>query len=332
MSHDALLTREISDFYNVPIDSDIYAFPIDMISSERESSSQTEGFAADDREKKIISHTNEVQAERKCNHQKSVHKNNRNKRRKRTSNHLNNINEKLKRQPQTTPPKTFNKTPEGNLNNESSISNEPLHMTLEEVKQFYHTLYSDTKDMCDERSNNGKTFGIISSNETIWSFSSSHSKTNYKITSVRDNIIKQSLTGNLNTVYAKDNRLSSDSENINNNNNITASNHNNQQQQVSQIDPQPTQGQSSQQRQSTTTNNKLTLQTEKKSQFTLNLKQKFCSIFRFRKNHNRCRGNSTDSDEYISNAVRTSQQSQSAENKRNKFQSRALPPLPKKSK
>lgn len=31
MSHDALIGREISDFYNVPIDSDIYALPIDVI-------------------------------------------------------------------------------------------------------------------------------------------------------------------------------------------------------------------------------------------------------------------------------------------------------------
>lgn len=31
MSHDALTGREISDFYNVPIDSDIYALPIDVI-------------------------------------------------------------------------------------------------------------------------------------------------------------------------------------------------------------------------------------------------------------------------------------------------------------
>lgn len=31
MSHDALTSREISDFYNVPIDSDIYALPIDVI-------------------------------------------------------------------------------------------------------------------------------------------------------------------------------------------------------------------------------------------------------------------------------------------------------------
>lgn len=31
MSHDALTSRDISDFYNVPIDSDIYALPIDVI-------------------------------------------------------------------------------------------------------------------------------------------------------------------------------------------------------------------------------------------------------------------------------------------------------------
>lgn len=31
MSHDALLGREIIDFYNVPLDSDIYALPVDMV-------------------------------------------------------------------------------------------------------------------------------------------------------------------------------------------------------------------------------------------------------------------------------------------------------------
>lgn len=38
MSHDALTGREISDFYNVPIDSDVYALPIDMVRPEKGSS------------------------------------------------------------------------------------------------------------------------------------------------------------------------------------------------------------------------------------------------------------------------------------------------------
>ncbi|XP_059617691.1 uncharacterized protein LOC132262436, partial [Phlebotomus argentipes] len=35
MSHDALTGREISDFYNVPMDSDMYALPIDMVRPEK---------------------------------------------------------------------------------------------------------------------------------------------------------------------------------------------------------------------------------------------------------------------------------------------------------
>ncbi|GAB0094351.1 uncharacterized protein DMENIID0001_096390 [Sergentomyia squamirostris] len=35
MSHDALTGREIADFYNVPIDSDVYALPIDMVRPDK---------------------------------------------------------------------------------------------------------------------------------------------------------------------------------------------------------------------------------------------------------------------------------------------------------
>lgn len=331
MSHDALLTREISDFYNVPIDSDIYAFPIDMIKPP-----------PDAKDTIISKYKDSI----KSNQKNRLKYSRNNKRRKRNNNNnINNLNnnntstddnisgiDKLEIDNKSKT-KAANKTAADDKRHsvpENPI--EPLHMTLDEVKQFYHTLYSDAKDM-PMRNNTTSTLAHKSTgtNRTpthsiTLNRSSNGSSVAGTIITPRPNKQHSTLKqmsinhskGNSNTASIKNTKLVGSggggcidkNNDVSNNNNINNINNNH----ISKI---------------------TTIQTEKKSQFTLNLKQKFCSIFRFRKNHNRCRTNSTDSAEYISSnkdqSTATNQQPESADDKRRKFQSRALPPLPKKA-
>lgn len=332
MSHDALLTREISDFYNVPIDSDIYAFPIDMIRPP-----------PDAKDTIISKYKDSI----KSNQKNRLKYSRNNKRRKRNNNNnINNLNnnntstddnisgiDKLEIDNKSKT-KAANKTAADDKRHsvpENPI--EPLHMTLDEVKQFYHTLYSDAKDM-PMRNNTTSTLAHKSTgtNRTpthsiTLNRSSNGSSGAGTIITPRPNKQHSTLKqvsinhskGISNTASIKNTKLMHGSgggggidknNDVSNNNNINNINNNH----INKI---------------------TTIQTEKKSQFTLNLKQKFCSIFRFRKSHNRCRTNSTDSAEYISSnkdqSSATNQQPESADDKRRKFQSRALPPLPKKA-
>ncbi|KAM7347335.1 suppressor of Cytokine Signaling at 16D isoform 1-T6 [Cochliomyia hominivorax] len=358
MSHDALLTREISDFYNVPIDSDIYALPVDMIRSEKE------GFKRNHRHhtSECVPHeTKEMVVDTSCNkhniakchHQTKSSRKNRNKRKKRTTSNCMDNSECSDQAPShistnTTSRYTTTFISTSSIQGDSNNISEPLHMTLDEVKQFYHTLYSDTKPTTDggcSSGGGGSTNRHVksvnhaiakSSNETIWSGSTARSRSsNSTLAQNRSEKIIASHSSKVNIVAQKN--FASDTETSHsNNNNLTAiNNHNNQNQNQSPI----TKGyhyqdkdQPLQNTQSIMKTNIIT-PTEKKSQFTLNLKQKFCSIFRFRRNHNRCnsRNVANDTEENVSNGEKgTHFHSKSTDDKRKKFQSRALPPLPKK--
>lgn len=332
MSHDALLTREISDFYNVPIDSDIYAFPIDMIKPP-----------PDAKDTIISKYKDSI----KSNQKNRLKYSRNNKRRKRNNNNnINNLNnnntstddnisgiDKLEIDNKSKTKAANKNAADDKRHSVPENPIEPLHMTLDEVKQFYHTLYSDAKDM-PMRNNTTSTLAHKSTgtNRTpthsiTLNRSSNGSSGAGTIITPRPNKQHSTLKqvsinhskGNSNTASIKNTKLMHGSgggggidknNDVSNNNNINNINNNH----INKI---------------------TTIQTEKKSQFTLNLKQKFCSIFRFRKSHNRCRTNSTDSAEYISSnkdqSSATNQQPESADDKRRKFQSRALPPLPKKA-
>ena len=347
MSHDALLTREISDFYNVPIDSDIYALPVDMIKSEKERFKHNR---INNTSECIVSETKEITINHNCNkhikchHQTKPNRKNGNKRKKRSSSNCadncgstNQAANHILSSATSRYTTTFIST--SSMQEDSNIS-EPLHMTLDEVKQFYHTLYSDTKPTSEVGSGGVgetsirhiKNTGVKSSNETIWSGSTARSRSsNSTLTQTRvdKNISLHSNKYNI----APQKNFSSDSETVhNNNNNMTAiNNHNNQIQNQSLISKVQEKEHSSQNTQPIIKSN--IAPSEKKSQFTLNLKQKFCSIFRFRRNQNRCssRNISVDNDENNSKSEKgVILHSQSTDDKRKKFQSRALPPLPKK--
>jgi len=161
---------------------------------------------------------------------------------------------------------------------------------------------------------------------------------------------------------SKQNKHNLDNDKLNNNNN------NNHQPSQQQLEKPPTEHHNHNQLQPP--NNKHVLHSEKKSQFTLNLKQRFCSIFRFRRsNHSRCRGSGGGQTGTLANANAgataplippaavitsapgaagqpqlatelngggaggasiTAEADEPNADLRKKFQSRALPPLPKK--
>ncbi|EDW82088.2 uncharacterized protein Dwil_GK25620 [Drosophila willistoni] len=259
MSHDALFTREISDFYNVPIDSDIYAFPVDMIEQPVATATST---------------ANTTTSSSNPTYHKSGRRNKRNKRKQQRYN--------------ATDTTTTNTTTMTSTSDEGKhgkyrlpiVETEPLHMTLDEVKQLYHTLYSDAGHKSGSSSapsmhggggggGAGAASGKVtkSSNETIWSVSTN--ATSVTTTRMRNSNNRLAGTpgsgsgsagGSEGKYLSKQSKHNLDNDKLNNNNNSIH-----------------------------LPNNKHVLHTEKKSQFTLNLKQKFCSIFRFRRNNHRYR-------------------------------------------
>lgn len=323
MSHDALLSRvEICDFYNVPIDSDIYAFPVDMIDTPASIQDIAKFNAKDYTYKPPVKNSS------------SHHKGRKNKRRKRhqqhqeksvvaagntsttassvvlannnNNNNNNNLNYNTTEESNSEIDKLFSKHKqiyhhhrkgcigrpmfnysEGGSATDSPSVSEPLHMSLDEVKQFYHTIYSDT-EKGPEHNNNvvGNSHAKAKINQS----------TNTTATITRTITIKP----------------------VNNNQKSSGK-------VVSTIESG-----------GKTTTTQITSSSSghdsKKSQFTFNLKQRFCSLFRFRNKNRNSRINSTDSSsEYLLQQQSSNKSSfLSAEDKRKKFQSRALPPLPNK--
>ncbi|XP_005184946.2 putative uncharacterized protein DDB_G0282133 isoform X1 [Musca domestica] len=356
MSHDALLTREISDFYNVPIDSDIYALPVDMINSEKErsqnvhrhsahSSAEANGSECKD---VIISSSCSKHTFMKCQHQTKANRKHKNKRKKKSTLNCPENGESSDHAPShvsTSISSRYNSTfvSTSSIHDDTSVNNgEPLHMSLEEVKQFYHTLYSETKDNKVDGAaasigpqSHSKTLIISSSNskvsnDTAWSGSRGSNLT------LSQSRIEKVHGSNTKCSVLTQKTFSSDSEthtNNNNNNMIAINNQNNQKQNMSHnfnIITSTEKEHPTEMTQSILKTNVIS-SNEKKSQFTLNLKQRFCSIFRFRKNNSRCsqKSDSNDHDDHTTSNEKSTA-TKSNEDKRKKFQSRALPPLPKK--
>ncbi|XP_017111662.1 uncharacterized protein LOC108135434 [Drosophila elegans] len=319
MSHDALFTREISDFYNVPIDSDIYAFPVDMIEQQQQQQLQL-----------VEEQQQQQQQQQKPTaptYHKASRRNKRNKRKQRYGGSgtgagtetSDGDGEKSKHGKYRTPVGVMGVGVGVGVGMGQVSESEPLHMTLDEVKQFYHTLYSDA----GSKPNATAKPMVKSSNETIWSVS-----TNTTTTTART----RSSVGTTRTAggggpsggsnnaanggggtssdgggassggkyLSKQNKHNLDNDKLNNNNNNNNNHHHQPSQQ--QLEKPPTEHHNHTHSQQLP-NNKHVLHSEKKSQFTLNLKQRFCSIFRFRRsNHSRCRGSAGTQTGTLANA------------------------------
>ncbi|XP_054086492.1 metacaspase-3 isoform X5 [Zeugodacus cucurbitae] len=318
MSHDALLTREISDFYNVPIDSDIYALPIDMIKTDKSSLVEYKDDKLTDYRK--INHLI-LTEENYCKHSKLSRKNNRNKRKKRNSDTYENDIKydnykftsnafKLKNKKTTILNETEDYGSHITSNTQLDL-NEPqerLHMTLSEVKKYYQTIYTKTKNRTNINNESDKTAFKKQSEYTKGNDSSPRSRTN--LCSIGENV---STECKVTTRTFKSYNENNDKINNNNINNIVLANNysitENQMIKVDDADLSPQ-----------------VIRSEKKTQFSLNLKQKFCNIFRIRRTQPQCQTNLPGTEQNNSNRER-----KSTVEKHKKVQSRALPPLPKKT-
>ncbi|XP_017467369.1 PREDICTED: uncharacterized protein DDB_G0283357 [Rhagoletis zephyria] len=307
MSHDALLTREISDFYNVPIDSDIYALPIDMVKTDKYSGVQNK----EDTIKEYKKLNNLILTEEGyCKHSKLSRKNNKNKRKKRNSDYYesdmtNAFTSTNKKSANLDSTEDYGIHNDGHTFLELGEPQERLQMTLNEVKKYYHTLYSSTNNSTDKNNESVKTDIVKRSNETIWSESSPRLQNN--LCSIKDSEFKLSAR------TFKNCNENNDTINNNNINKIVFSdNYNITQNRLIKVDEVDSSFQ--------------VIRTEKKTQFSLNLKKKFCNIFRIRRTQRPFQTNPSSTE-----PMTVSRDRRHTVEKHKKFQSRALPPLPKKA-
>lgn len=170
MSHDALTSREISDFYNVPIDSDIYALPIDVIRPISSANNRNGNL-------KKVAHGDKVTLKSAVSMQSTINNlpqmtsvsgstsmllKNSTKRFRGRLKYVRN-NKKRKRQPQSyngdcngiqskasRSNNVSSVTANGSIDKRHSVPEnvivEPMHMTLDEVKRFYTSLYSSSSE------------------------------------------------------------------------------------------------------------------------------------------------------------------------------------------
>lgn len=138
MSHDTLTGREISDFYNVPIDSDMYSLPVDMVvgvpvAPRSPRPTQPAGGAYKNLRSKL--------------------KSQRQQKKRRKHGNIGAMDESVPAVDfkYSTPsgPKvktTMRSMAEAKRYSVPENSIEPMHMSLEEVKRFYHSLYSSSSE------------------------------------------------------------------------------------------------------------------------------------------------------------------------------------------
>lgn len=305
MSHDALTGREISDFYNVPIDSDMYALPIDVIQPESKEI-KTNGYRNLRGKLKYVRNNKKRRKTTGCSSNGGI------------EDLASGTSEKYGSRVKAT---ITSKADKRHSVPENLI--EPMHMSLDEVKRFYHSLYtssSDSSDVPDKK----------------WTL---HSKRNVVPTANHTGITPSSKS----TISPNNNNNNNNSHNNNNSNkcvsvkviNKTTVNYKNKKFSTKDNCANSNQKLGNNGISTNNGNDTGSVSGGKKSQFSinLNLKQKFCSIFRFRKSHH-ANGTTTvaagDSIEYDSNRLGDVGGSDVKHDKKVKFSTRALPPLPSK--
>lgn len=255
MSHDALLGREIIDFYNVPIDSDIYALPVDFV--------KTQPYY-----KKTAPHRTKTKYSKNylnCNNKKRRRNNYNNDSSCTSNNNNNNNNCKIKI---TKSNDKRHSVPENSI--------EPMHMTLDEVKQYYHSLYSSSSDSSENlhrkiihfkksqqfKSNQQHHQQSYNNNNSIRTLNNSSSLCNTSsttITNANGKLTKTKVQNNTTKKLKNGHELMTIRHQTSITNTTSAT--------------------------TTAPTSPPIIPNKKSSQFSINLnfKQKFCSIFRFRK-------------------------------------------------
>uniref|UniRef100_A0A336JXN5 CSON002397 protein n=1 Tax=Culicoides sonorensis TaxID=179676 RepID=A0A336JXN5_CULSO len=336
MSHDALVGRgEISDLYNVPIDSDIYALPVDSVSNKaNQETNSYNNVSKRSSSKKFMN--GDLRLKQKTRYT-------RNKRRRRQ----NNLHTSKSNASNLTAVTTSSSTTIAKDKRHSVPENrfEPMQMTLAEVKRYYHNLYSSSSESGHEIigiTNNMTGLGTCPNHKSLSKDNTSDIiKKNLKgekclraeikncseepdtikspsYSNKSNNLNKQSSsyltkTGNNNlsnvgapsstTIASKRNHVKDKTHLTNINNNM--------------IGTPPT--------------TESAKYGSKKSQFsiTFNLRQKFCNIFRFKNKHNNKNNRDTIYGPQQNGKKQVNESHKVySEDKRILLSSRALPPLP----
>lgn len=144
VSHDTLTTNQISDLYNVPFDSDVYAVPVDTLKPPLKpkrniyTKKRRRNTASSCREYEPQQYKQNTSKKMICSEHRCM-------------------------------------SVEGNSVKRHSVAGsstnqdtEPIHMTLQEVRQYLQTLYSSSSDSSDQREHNSKppnTLIITSNNK-----------------------------------------------------------------------------------------------------------------------------------------------------------------------
>lgn len=136
MSHDTLSCNQISDLYNVPFDSDVYAVPVDVVKPPL----QPKRNYAKRKRRSTASCCREYNT-RLLPYKKAVTK----------SERYSGLEISGKRH---------------SVAGTASSNSEPIHMTLQEVRQYLQTLYSSSSDSSEHKENNTPTLkNVAVSNE-----------------------------------------------------------------------------------------------------------------------------------------------------------------------
>lgn len=331
MSHDVLTTSEISDMYNVPFDSDIYTVPIDMVRPlhELRTPQRPKRHRHHRKRRRNVSASSQSeleahiqQARQYCGKPRAI-------------THV------IKSQRLLTEvccneaangkrhsvPGTSGRHPPHSSNSQAQNIGEPIHMTLHEVRQYLQTLYSSSSDSSENKIKRDKIpasqtpihlaapKGLSINNNNRYSNPHTDSSTDTPILNKTNNGLVQNNNNNANFRKHKKNAFA----------NIKNKKVKDDQQQKEKSD---------------TEREKI-----KKSQrnFSLNLKQTLCNIFRFRRlgspEHFVGKQNSIvqsdiveeeegiDSDQHTNNNNTTTELDGAVQ--KLPFFKRALPPLPK---
>lgn len=292
MSHDTLTSNQISDMYNVPFDSDIYAVPVDMVkpdhpkppprTKKRHHRKRRQQSLAGPSEQYILPIT---PSKNKCSSHKQTLKAVRS---IDVASDSGNRCGGSSRQPRSA--------------SAGCSTNEPIHLTLQEVRQYLHTLYSSSSDS-SENKHLQETFKRLSNpfktlSDNVNSSVNSENNNNNRSMNNNNNYYRKNAR---NTIPVKNNKKAKE------NCETTSS------KDFKKFD----------------TNEKL-----KRPSFSTNIKQTLCNIFRFKKlpSPDQCLGKRhviTHSDEIGVRLSGHDDQNPPSPITKPPFSKRALPPLPR---
>ena len=331
MSHDVLTTSEISDMYNVPFDSDIYTVPIDVVRPLHELRTPQRPKRHKHHRKRRRNVSASSQSELEAHIQQARHYCGK----PRAITHVIKsqrllaevcCNEGGNGKRHSVPGTSGRHSSRSSNNSHTRNVGEPIHMTLHEVRQYLQTLYSSSSDSSENKIKRDK-------------ISSGQSSIHLAMPKVL-NINNNNRYSNPHTDSSTDTPISNKSSNgliHNNNNNGNIKKH--KKGTLANIRHKKTKEEPHKEK-AETEREKI-----KKSQrnFSLNLKQTLCNIFRFRRlgspEHYVGKRNSivqgdiveedegVDFDQHANNNNTTTEVDPSAQ--KLPFFKRALPPLPK---